>query len=168
MAPIRMQSSLTEWPEPLRSRDQRPCTCPGFQCLPAIACVPRQAGPECVVEACRRRSANRWVADDARATRLNYDRLKQRISDQDKRSRARVAGASNRGVTKASAHRVAHLASAATVPTTNFVALKVGPSSTSYPTTIELVGRHGGRMRVEVHGEVDLRDLVQAFGSMQP
>ena len=104
----------------------------------------------------------------ARATRLNYDRLKKRIADDDKCVRARGAVAAGRGVTKSVAHRVAHQVPAAAVPTANFVALKVAPNSASQPTTIELVGRHGVRMRVEVHGEVDLRGLVQAFGSMQP
>jgi hypothetical protein len=104
----------------------------------------------------------------APATRLNYDRLKKRIADNDKRVRARSAGAADRRETKSGAHRVAHQAPAATVPTTNFVALKVAPNSASQPTTIELIGRRGDRMRVEVHGEVDLRGLVQAFGSMQP
>jgi hypothetical protein len=104
----------------------------------------------------------------ARATRLNYDRLKKRISDEDKRDRARGAGgAAVRRVARASAHRVAHQTPPAPVTATNFVALKVAPNSASQPTTIEVVGRHGDRMRVEVHGEVDLRGLVQAFGSMQ-
>jgi hypothetical protein len=53
-------------------------------------------------------------------------------------------------------------------PRTNFVALKVAPNRADHSTTIELIGRHGDRMRGEVHGEVDLRGLVQVFGSMQP
>jgi len=105
----------------------------------------------------------------AQATRLNYDRLKQRIGDEDKRVRARGAGATDRRGTKSGAPRVAHRVPAAeAAPPPNFVALKVAPSSSIHPTTIELVGRHGDRMRVEVHGEVDLRGLVQAFRSMQP
>lgn len=48
-----------------------------------------------------------------------------------------------------------------------FVALHVAPRPTGKQTTIELTGRHGERMRVEIQGELDVSSLVHAFRSMQ-
>jgi hypothetical protein len=102
------------------------------------------------------------VHSTARATRLNYDRLKQRISDADEAVRALGAGEAERATARAGGQRTPEAAGA------RFIALQVAPGRAGHPTTIELVGHHGHQMRIEVQGEVDLSGLVQAFGSMQP
>jgi hypothetical protein len=102
----------------------------------------------------------------ARATRLNYDRLKQRIGDAAEAARARGAGDAERAIERTGAPRARQQAPGA--DSARFIALQVAPRNASHPTTIELVGRHGERMRIEVQGEVDLSGLLQAFGSMQP
>lgn len=101
----------------------------------------------------------------ARATRLNYDRLKQRISDADEAVRALGAGKAERATARAGGHRARQRTPEAAGA--RFIALQVAPGRAGHPTTIELVGRHGHQMRIEVQGEVDLSGLVQAFGSMQ-
>ena len=51
---------------------------------------------------------------------------------------------------------------------TRFIALEMGQLGGAGRTVIDLVGRQGERMRVEVAGGVDLSGLVQAFWSRQP
>lgn len=48
-----------------------------------------------------------------------------------------------------------------------FVALAMTPSRAGSATTIELTGRTGDRMRVEMSGDIDVASLVQAFLSRQ-
>jgi len=116
------------------------------------------------------------VSATARGTGLNHDRLRQRSREQDKAGSARVSGSVELGVARASARgqvRAAALARSCGIkPETarsetslgaGFVALQVATRRQGRPTTIELYGRAGERMRVEVEGELDLSGLVQAF-----
>lgn len=49
-----------------------------------------------------------------------------------------------------------------------FVALEMGQLGGAGRTVIELLGRHGDRMRVDVAGGADLVAVVQTFWSRQP
>lgn len=49
-----------------------------------------------------------------------------------------------------------------------FVALEMGPPPVASQTVIELHGRHGDRMRIEVPVGVDVCGLVERFWSRQP
>jgi hypothetical protein len=102
----------------------------------------------------------------ARATRLSYDRLKQRSGAQDGGVVTRASKL------KATPNAIVHggvvKRETAGDGGTRFVALQVAPQPTAgKQATIELIGRHGERMRVEIQGELDLTGLVQAFRSMQ-
>lgn len=46
-----------------------------------------------------------------------------------------------------------------------FLTLPVAPTPSDRRTVIELVGRHGDRMRVEVSSDVEVTGLVHAFWS---
>ena len=50
----------------------------------------------------------------------------------------------------------------------SFIALEMGQLGGASRTVIELLGRHGDRMRVDVAGGVDLVAVVQTFWSRQP
>jgi hypothetical protein len=49
------------------------------------------------------------------------------------------------------------------VESSRFVAVQLSPSRPGQQTTIELVGRRGGRMRVEVTGDVDVASVLETF-----
>jgi len=85
----------------------------------------------------------------ARATRFNYERLKDRVAA------VQGAGAMVAGAAEDEAGR--HGASP------RFVAVQVAEPRAGSHATIELVGREGERMRVEVVGDLDLAGLVQTF-----
>ena len=109
----------------------------------------------------------------ARATHLNYDRLKQRSRAQSLAAGVEVGAVAVRAVTGTSGkpnalvHGRVAKCEAGCEEGAGFVALQVAPRPTGNQTTIELTGRHGERMRVEVQGELDLSSLVHAFRSMQ-
>ena len=132
-------------------------------------------------------SSGVWAT--AHSTRLKYESLKARVgkaaaSASPVRSaplaagRARVSAAERRAV---SAPRVGSRVEApgegdrgargrdergSRGEGARFVAVQVtAPAAGGRQTTIELVGRHGDRMRVDVAGGVDLVGLVQAFWS---
>ena len=107
------------------------------------------------------------LAQTARATRLNYDRLKARMAQVDERSgrAGRATGAKpNASRRSAPAMTLVHRERA----TTNshgaqFVALQMAPTARNGSITIELCGRSGERMRIENATAVDLAGVVQAF-----
>jgi hypothetical protein len=110
----------------------------------------------------------------ARATHLNYDRLKQRSKAQGIAAGVEVSAVAVRAVTRAGGSKPNALVHGRGAKRetgceegAGFVALQVAPRPTCKQTTIELTGRHGERMRVEVQGELDLSSLVHAFRSMQ-
>jgi hypothetical protein len=112
----------------------------------------------------------------ARATHLNYDRLKQRSKGQKIAAGVEVGAVAVRTVKKASGSKSKVIEPSRGVKSTEigrdegagFIALQVAPRAPgNTQTTIELTGRHGERMRVEVHGELDVSRLVQAFRSLQ-
>jgi hypothetical protein len=110
----------------------------------------------------------------ARATRLNYDRLKQRSGARHSAAEVAAGPTPTRGRAsqlKAKPNAVMRSCGVqrerARDSGAGFVALQVAPRPTGKQTTIELTGRHGERMRVEVHGELDLSSLVHAFRSVQ-
>jgi uncharacterized protein (UPF0218 family) len=109
----------------------------------------------------------------ARATHLNYDRLKQRSKAQSIAAGVKVGAVALRAVTgagikpKAVVHGRRAERETGCEEGAGFVALQVAPRPSCKQTTIELTGRHGERMRVEFQGELDLSSLVHAFRSMQ-
>jgi hypothetical protein len=107
------------------------------------------------------------VAQTARATRLNSERLKARMAQVTESSvRASRATAAK---PKASRRGAKGATLAARGPaTTNgdgaqFVALQMAPTARGGSITIELCGRNGQRMRIDNATAVDLADVVQAF-----
>lgn len=115
----------------------------------------------------------------AQATRFNYERLKERSGKADgsgadtapvdvragaeQRADLVVEGSKKRAVAAGNGGtRGAGVADGA-----RFVALQMAPGRAGSQTMIELVGRDGERMRVEVTGEVDVVGLVQTFWSRQ-
>jgi hypothetical protein len=119
----------------------------------------------------------------ARATRFNYERLKERSGQagQDKvpatvvagetRRAQVVLGSGNKGLWVKGTGRVRSVDPEATGGAggaeggSRFVALQVAAPRIGSQTTIELLGRRGDRMRVEVTGEVDVVGLAQMFWS---
>ena len=98
------------------------------------------------------------VCATARATRLNYQRLKQLSSGEAGRDKERAAVVA--GQTRSAPARERGAAGRA-----RFIELQVAPPRTSPRTTIELVGRQGERMRIEVVGELDVGGLVHRLWS---
>ena len=112
----------------------------------------------------------------ARTARFNYERLKQRVGCAAPRAEAvedavaaapasareRSAVARRDGVKRSDSACADELGDGASV-SGRFVAVEMAASRAGSQTTIELVGRAGERMRVEVGGEVDLVGVVQAF-----
>jgi hypothetical protein len=109
----------------------------------------------------------------ARATHLNYERLKQRSKAQSKAAGVEVGAVAVRAATRVGSKPNANVHGRVPKRETGceegarFVALQVAPRPAGKQTTIELTGRHGERMRVEVQGEIDVSSLVHAFRSMQ-
>jgi hypothetical protein len=101
----------------------------------------------------------------ARATRFNYQRLKK----QSERSAATGRKASGTlGDVACLARRPAPgepvAGEGATVgSSTRFVAVRMPTVPAASRTSIELVGRRGDQMRVEVAGNIDVIGLAQAF-----
>ena len=112
----------------------------------------RSPAPEALWDAAADVARKEGVYATARAIRFDSSRLK-----------ARVSGASSAG----SRSPVASLGTA-TMGAPAFVAIEVtGPGcATTSETVVELVGRHGDRMRiVAAPGEVDVVGLAHAFWS---
>jgi len=113
----------------------------------------------------------------ARAGHFNYQRLKERcgkarVSAEDKTAAAVSGGGDKRadvvlvsGKTRAAAARNAGVGGEGVGADARFIALQMAPGRAGSQTVIELVDRHGDRMRVDVTGAVDVAALVQAFWS---
>jgi hypothetical protein len=104
----------------------------------------------------------------AKTLRFNYERLRDRVkqagggegtamvrrtepADRTTATRGRHDGAASKGNAGPS-----------------FVALEMGQLRSGARTVIELVGRHGDRMRVELTGGVDVAGLAQTLWSQRP
>lgn len=104
----------------------------------------------------------------ARATRLHVGRLRQRMQESGRADRLMLRDAEpvrgERTHRKGTGRRTRR---ASRAETARFVAVQL-PAAASIDTfTIELVGRRGGRMRVETTAAVDMVGLMQAFWSTQ-
>jgi hypothetical protein len=105
----------------------------------------------------------------AQTLRFNYERLKERSGGADggaknpapavvgggekKRGQLVLSGGKRRG------EEVAQSAAG------DFIALEMMPRRAASQCLVELAGRHGDRMRIEVVGEVDVAALCQRFWS---
>lgn len=101
----------------------------------------------------------------SQATRFNYDSLRERCRRADGLVDEAKPVADAKGQTIGET-RIARVGSA-TVKTAGadarFIALPLPPPRPTSQTTIELVGRKGDRMRVELAGDVDLAGLLSTF-----
>lgn len=99
----------------------------------------------------------------AKALRFNYERLKERCvraADGGAKDPARSAGGEGKPVLARSKPRGGGVAPAAAG---DFIALPLTPRQAPRQCLIEIAGRHGDRMRVEVMGEVDVVAVCQSF-----
>lgn len=102
----------------------------------------------------------------ARALRFNYEALRDRVRQ------GGSGGVVVEGPRKIDG-KAATRAGRAEVPGSGstgarFIALELGQLGGADRTVIDLVGRQGDRMRVDVAGAVDLAGLVGAFWGRQP
>ena len=103
----------------------------------------------------------------AKALRFNYEALRDRVKQADGGkdiARASLAEPAERAI--AARGRYAGAASKGNAGA-SFVALEMGQLCSAGRTVIELVGRHGDRMRVELTGGVDVVGLAQTLWSQQ-
>ena len=131
------------------------------------------------------RVAGVWAT--AKALHFNYEALKGRLKQagssgtvvEGPAKRGGAAGGKRAEVAMARGADPAHGGAIATrvkrsdVPPNgkvgpSFIALEMGQLGGAGRTVIDLAGRHGDRMRVDVAGGVDLVSLVQTFWSRQP
>jgi hypothetical protein len=132
------------------------------------------------------RTAGVWAT--SKALHFNYQALQARAEEaaEDAESAAPGKGVRAQRPARKGAGRVGHepvgaaqtevviaAKPAEAVPTNEiagprFIALEVGQLSGPSRTVIDLVGRQGDRMRVEVAGTVDVAGVVHAFWSRQP
>ena len=112
----------------------------------------------------------------ARATCINYERLKERSATAqgwvtDNRAGGESGGGHTDGPLVAARHggvKCVAGAGAGELGTegSRFIAVQMRPPRTGQQTTIELVGRHGERMRVEVTScDVDVASVLETFWS---
>lgn len=105
----------------------------------------------------------------AQAAHFNYERLKARSRKEDgsaqdqARALTRVARAERRTDAVVATRKTR--ARAEVTAGARFLTLPVAPTPSDRRTVIELVGRHGDRMRVEVSSDVEVTGLVHAFWS---
>jgi hypothetical protein len=104
----------------------------------------------------------------AKALRFNYEALRDRVKQAGGgEAIARASRAATGG--RAIATRVKPGGDAPKETAgPSFVALELGQLCSGGRTVIELVGRHGDRMRVELAGGVDVVGLAQVLWSQQP
>jgi hypothetical protein len=132
-----------------------------------------KAVPEAVWQEAERVAQLAGVYATAQATRLNYTGLKERVraasgstapsnSGKNKQRTAAVVPRARPRRVAAEADRVRKGDSgASSVP--RFVALAVSPPGSAPQATIEVVGRGGERMRVQVSGVLDVVGVLQTF-----
>lgn len=102
----------------------------------------------------------------AKALRLNYKALRQRVRQG---GSGGVVVEGSRKVGGRAAARVGRADMRASGSAgARFIALEMSHLGGAGRTVIDLVGRQGDRMRVDVAGAVDLAGLVGAFWSRQP
>jgi hypothetical protein len=105
----------------------------------------------------------------ARASRFNYDRLKERCgpaASSEGAEKQTPAAVDETGVAPAGDHR--RVERIGEQPGSRFIALgRPAPCLEASKLLVELVGRDGERMRVEMTGVVDVVGLVQKFWSRQ-
>ena len=104
----------------------------------------------------------------ARACRLNYERLKER-RDQAGGNGALVAVRTG-DATKDAGHVAKAIGTSRSRAGSggakaHFVAVQLPTMPAERQATIEVVSRHGARMRVEVRGEMDVAGLLHSFWS---
>ncbi len=102
----------------------------------------------------------------AKALRFNYEALRDRVR-QGGSSGAVVKGPRKTGGTAATPARRTEVPPGESAGA-SFIAFELGQLGGAGRTVIDLLGRHGDRMRVDVAGGVDLTDLVQTFWRRQP
>ena len=103
----------------------------------------------------------------AKALRFNYEALRARVRQ------GGSGGTMVEGVKRIEGGKAGMRAGRAKVPVSGgagarFIALEMSQLGGVGRTVIDLVGRQGDRMRVDVPGGVDLVSLVGAFWSRQP
>jgi hypothetical protein len=104
----------------------------------------------------------------AKTLRFNYERLKARVNQAGGGEGIAMVRRTE-PVERATATRGRHASTASKGNAgPSFVALEMGQLSSGARTVIELVGRHGDRMRVELTGGVDVVGLAQTLWSQQP
>jgi len=101
----------------------------------------------------------------AKALRFNYEALRRRVRQGG--SGTVVEKPRKVGGTAATRARRTEVAPGGSGGA-RFIALEMGQLGGAGRTVIDLLGRHGDRMRVDVAGGVDLAGLVQTFWSRQP
>jgi hypothetical protein len=117
----------------------------------------------------------------ARATRFNYERLKERsekaaakgrkaggtacdVANVGRRKMTALAVVGNRTETaKLGVGDGPGVADVAAGSSSRFIAVRMPAVPPASRTSIELVGRHGDHLRVEVAGDIDVIGLAQAF-----
>jgi hypothetical protein len=107
----------------------------------------------------------------SKALHFSYDRLKERskestgnggIAEKEREVVRSTRAAGERRTALTSSDRVTSLGTYKEGGS-RFVAVPMAPIRGGSPTTIELVGCAGDRMRVEMMGDIDVASLVQAF-----
>lgn len=103
----------------------------------------------------------------AKALRFNYGTLRDRVKDAAAPAKRRGTTVVKRG--KIAMARGAGAVASAIAPHGNvppsFIALEAGQFGGAGRTVIDLVGRHGDRMRVDVASGVDVMGLIQTLWS---
>jgi len=104
------------------------------------------------------RTVGVWTT--AKALRFNYEALKSRYSQAAKRAAFRIASKAGPIARRIKPADVAPRRGDAEA---SFIALPVGQVGACGRAVIDLVGRHGDRMRLDVAGGVDVVGLVRTF-----
>ncbi len=102
----------------------------------------------------------------AKALRFNYEALRDRVR-QGGSSRAVVKVPRKTGGTAATRARRTEVPPGGSAGA-SFIAFELGQLGGAGRTVIDLLSRHGDRMRVDVAGGVDLAGLVETFWGRQP
>jgi hypothetical protein len=120
----------------------------------------------------------------ARATRFNYLRLKERwekATAKGQKASATACGVADVGRRKKALAVVGNRTETANLgvdddrgdaevaagSNSRFIAVRMPAEAPASRTCIEVVGRHGDRMRVEVAGDIDIIGLAQVFWGRQ-
>ena len=102
----------------------------------------------------------------AKKLRLNYMALRDRVRQGGGTGVVIKEPKKNDGSAATRARRIKEPADGSA--RARFVEFELGELGGAGRTVIDLLGRHGDRMRIDVAGVVDLAGLVQTFWSRQP